>query len=107
MRQYLIGTSGGVPNGSLHLSLRSYLVRGALVEQEIYSQMEHIWTLYLKLLGKVASMRAGRGVDSERATETPDPSAFKVDRLRQELEESKRKAKRQDEDLLEKDHALA
>ncbi|ONK69208.1 uncharacterized protein A4U43_C05F20470 [Asparagus officinalis] len=64
----------GVLNSGLHLSLRSYLVRGALVEQE-------------------------RGVDSRRAAEARAPEAIEVETLRQELEESRRKAERLGEAL--------
>ncbi|ONK64284.1 uncharacterized protein A4U43_C07F24070 [Asparagus officinalis] len=89
----------GVPNAGLHLSLRNYLVQGALVEQEIYGWMEQIQTLYLKLTGEVASLRAGKVVDSERAAELSARRAFEVDKLRQELDESNKKAKRLDEAL--------
>ncbi|ONK60853.1 uncharacterized protein A4U43_C08F23400 [Asparagus officinalis] len=97
----------GVPNVNLHLSLRSYLVRGALVEKEIYDRMELIRTSYLKLLGEVSSLRADRGDDSERATKTPARRASEVDELRRELEESNRKARRLNEALQERDRAMA
>ncbi|ONK56470.1 uncharacterized protein A4U43_C10F9050 [Asparagus officinalis] len=42
------------------------------------------------------SLRAGRGVDSEQATETPVLGAFEDDRLKRELEESNKKARRLD-----------
>ncbi|ONK67389.1 uncharacterized protein A4U43_C06F19660 [Asparagus officinalis] len=67
--------------------------------------MEQIWTSYLKLLGKVASLRAGKGVDSERAAKTLTLRASEVNRLRRELDESNRKARRLDEALQERDHA--
>ncbi|ONK56832.1 uncharacterized protein A4U43_C10F13560 [Asparagus officinalis] len=84
----------GVPNVSLHICLQSYLVRGVFVEQEIFGRMEQIRTLYVKLLGEVASLRADRGVDTERAAETQAPRASEVDGLRRALEESKKKARR-------------
>ncbi|ONK81108.1 uncharacterized protein A4U43_C01F25390 [Asparagus officinalis] len=68
--------------------------------------MEWVWTTYLKLLEEVTSLRADRGVDSKRAEETSAPSAFEVDGLRRELEESKRKARRLEEALWEMDHAM-
>ncbi|ONK76687.1 uncharacterized protein A4U43_C03F31050 [Asparagus officinalis] len=74
---------------------------------KIYGWMEQVRTEYLKLLGEVASLRADRGVNSERATETPALSASEVDGLRRELEESKRKVKRLDEALQKRDHTLA
>ncbi|ONK64653.1 uncharacterized protein A4U43_C07F28430 [Asparagus officinalis] len=80
---------------------------GVLVEQEIFGQMEQIWTLYLRLLGEVASLRVGRGVDMERAIETQASRASEINGLRKELEESNRKARRLDEDLRERDYAMA
>ncbi|ONK67306.1 uncharacterized protein A4U43_C06F18780 [Asparagus officinalis] len=71
----------------------------------MFGQMEHIQTSYLKLLGEVAFLRASRGVDSERAMETLVPEASEVDRLKQELEESQRKARRLGEALEERDYA--
>ncbi|ONK76534.1 uncharacterized protein A4U43_C03F29270 [Asparagus officinalis] len=82
----------------------SYFVRGALVETELYRRMDRVWTAYLKLLGEVTSLRADRGVDLERAAETPAPSASEVDELRNELEESKRNARRLDEALHREPH---
>ncbi|ONK76804.1 uncharacterized protein A4U43_C02F10 [Asparagus officinalis] len=88
-----------------HLDVKGCLVQGALVEQETFGQMEQIRTSYLNILGKVASLRAERGVDLERATETPTLRASKVDRLRRELDESNKKARRLDEALQDRDHA--
>ncbi|ONK76442.1 uncharacterized protein A4U43_C03F27930 [Asparagus officinalis] len=65
-----------------------------------------VQTLYLKLLVEVTSLRADRGVDSERAMETPVPRASEVDKLRRELEESNRKARRLDKPLWERDRAM-
>ncbi|ONK54769.1 uncharacterized protein A4U43_UnF11700 [Asparagus officinalis] len=95
----------GVPNFGLHQNLQSYLVRGALVEQEIFGRMEQIRTSYLKLLGEITSLRAGREVNSERIAETPAPRDSGVDGLKRELEESKKKARRLDEALQERDRA--
>ncbi|ONK66988.1 uncharacterized protein A4U43_C06F14300 [Asparagus officinalis] len=81
--------------------------RRALVEQEIYGQMEHIPTKYYKLLGEVASLRASRGVKSEQAARTPVLRTFEVDGIRRDLEESNRKVKRLDEALRERDHTIA
>ncbi|ONK69790.1 uncharacterized protein A4U43_C05F26760 [Asparagus officinalis] len=67
--------------------------------------MEQIRTLYLKLLGGVASLRAGRGGDSERATEPLPSRASEVNELRRGLDESSKKARRLDEALQERDHA--
>ncbi|ONK81067.1 uncharacterized protein A4U43_C01F24870 [Asparagus officinalis] len=67
--------------------------------------MKQIWTLYLKLLGEVASLRAGRGGDSERAAEPLSSRASEVDRLRREFDESSRKARRLYEALQERDCA--
>ncbi|ONK64466.1 uncharacterized protein A4U43_C07F26340 [Asparagus officinalis] len=119
VRQYLIGTLGEDPQNARepnlehchepahHLNIMGMiLVRGALVESEIYGQMDHIQTQYLKLLGEVTSLRVIRRVDSEQAVETTALSASEVDGLRQELEESKRKAMRLDEALQERYHAL-
>ncbi|ONK67227.1 uncharacterized protein A4U43_C06F17960 [Asparagus officinalis] len=94
------------PNLRVNLIDR-YLVRDALVESEIYSQIEQVRILYLKLLGEVTSLRASRGVDSEGAAETPISGDSEVDRLKEELAESKRKARRLDEALQERDRALA
>ncbi|ONK58100.1 uncharacterized protein A4U43_C09F8110 [Asparagus officinalis] len=68
--------------------------------------MERVRTTYLKLLGEVTSLRADRRVNSEWAVEIPAPSASEVDGLRHELEESKRKARRLDEALQERDCAI-
>ncbi|ONK79893.1 uncharacterized protein A4U43_C01F11480 [Asparagus officinalis] len=67
--------------------------------------MEHIRTSYLKLQGEVDPLRAGRRIDSERATERPAQEASKVEKLRQELEESRRKAEGLGEALPERDRA--
>ncbi|ONK80092.1 uncharacterized protein A4U43_C01F13810 [Asparagus officinalis] len=129
MMEYLIGTSRVDPrygqepdlehryqpvhlldevlDAGLHLSLRSYLVRGALVELEIYRRMEQVRTKYLKFLGVVSSLKAIRGVESKQAVVMPVPRAFKVNGLRRELEESNRKTRRLDEDPQERDRAIA
>ncbi|ONK72571.1 uncharacterized protein A4U43_C04F20800 [Asparagus officinalis] len=77
---------GGIPNVGLDHNLRGYLVQSALVETELYDQIEWVWTAYLKLLGEVTALRADTGLDSERAAETSAPDDFEVDRLRQKLE---------------------
>ncbi|ONK58395.1 uncharacterized protein A4U43_C09F11890 [Asparagus officinalis] len=59
--------------------------------------LQGIQTLYLKLLGEVVSLRSGRGVDSKWAMDMLAPNAFEVDKLRWELEESKRKVRRLEE----------
>ncbi|ONK80023.1 uncharacterized protein A4U43_C01F12950 [Asparagus officinalis] len=69
--------------------------------------MEHIRTSYLKLLGEVESMRASRGVDSRRAAKARALEATKVEKLRQELEESRRKAKGLSKALQKRDHTKA
>ncbi|ONK62133.1 uncharacterized protein A4U43_C07F690 [Asparagus officinalis] len=69
--------------------------------------MEQIQTSYLKLLEEVASLKAGRGADSEWAARPPAPSASEIERLKQELDESSRKARRLDEALEERDRAKA
>ncbi|ONK78334.1 uncharacterized protein A4U43_C02F17460 [Asparagus officinalis] len=46
-----------------------------------------------------------RGVDSERATETPAPRAFEINGLTRELDESNRNARRLDKSLQERDRA--
>ncbi|ONK79553.1 uncharacterized protein A4U43_C01F7550 [Asparagus officinalis] len=61
----------GVLDVDLHHTLRSYFVQGAMVETELYRQMDLVWTAYLKLLGEVTSLRAGREAGSERVAETP------------------------------------
>ncbi|ONK56919.1 uncharacterized protein A4U43_C10F14630 [Asparagus officinalis] len=71
---------GRVPNAGLHQSLQSYLVWGVLMEQEIFNRMEQIRTSYLKLLGKVTTLRAGRGGDSEWAMEPSTQRASEVKR---------------------------
>ncbi|ONK73285.1 uncharacterized protein A4U43_C04F29340 [Asparagus officinalis] len=88
-----------VPDVSLHLSLCSYLVRGSFVESEIYSRMEQVHTLYLNLLGEVTLPRFGRRVDLKGAAEMVIPGASEVNKLWEELEESKRKVRRLDEAL--------
>ncbi|ONK72124.1 uncharacterized protein A4U43_C04F16000 [Asparagus officinalis] len=40
-----------------------------------------VWTVYLKLLGEVTSLRADRGVNMKRAAETPVLSVSEVDGL--------------------------
>ncbi|ONK72946.1 uncharacterized protein A4U43_C04F25230 [Asparagus officinalis] len=62
------------------------LVRGALVESEIYGRMEQVRTSYLKLLREVTSLRAEKRFDSEGAAEMPILGASKVDNLREKLE---------------------
>ncbi|ONK76141.1 uncharacterized protein A4U43_C03F24380 [Asparagus officinalis] len=57
-------------------------------------EWDRIRTKYLKLLGKVTSLRAVREVDVEWATETLVSGASDVDRINGELEESNRKARR-------------
>ncbi|ONK77813.1 uncharacterized protein A4U43_C02F10960 [Asparagus officinalis] len=96
----------GVPNVGLYLSLRSYFIQGDLMESEIYGLMEQVRIEYPKLLGEVTSLRVDRGVGSERTAETPTLCSSKVDGLRWELEESKKKAKSLDKALRERDYAL-
>ncbi|ONK64104.1 uncharacterized protein A4U43_C07F22120 [Asparagus officinalis] len=86
--------------------LRSYFVRGALVENELYCQKERVWIAYLKLLGEVTSLRADSGADSELAVKTLAQSAFEVNELMRELEESKKKARRLEKDLRERDRTM-
>ncbi|ONK66810.1 uncharacterized protein A4U43_C06F12210 [Asparagus officinalis] len=52
---------------------------------------------------EVASLKAGRRVDSERAAETPALRASDVDNIKRELDESNKKARRLDEALQERD----
>ncbi|ONK80100.1 uncharacterized protein A4U43_C01F13890 [Asparagus officinalis] len=47
-----------------------------------------------------------RGVDSERGAKTPTPRASEVDKLRRELKESNKKARRLDEALWKRDHTM-
>ncbi|ONK76545.1 uncharacterized protein A4U43_C03F29390 [Asparagus officinalis] len=58
----------------------------------MFGWMEPIRTSYLKLLGEVDSLRANRGVDSERVAERPAQEVSEVEKLKQKLEKSQRKA---------------
>ncbi|ONK75060.1 uncharacterized protein A4U43_C03F12900 [Asparagus officinalis] len=57
-------------------------------------------------LGGGCFLESGKGVDTERAAEMQAPRASEVERLRRELEESNRKARRLDEALRERDRAM-
>ncbi|ONK66654.1 uncharacterized protein A4U43_C06F10590 [Asparagus officinalis] len=72
----------------------------------MYGWMENIQTLYLQVLGDVASLRADRGANLEQATETSALGSSKVNRLKQELKESKRKARRLEEAFQERDRDM-
>ncbi|ONK64038.1 uncharacterized protein A4U43_C07F21460 [Asparagus officinalis] len=49
---------GEVPDVNLHLSLRSYLVRWALVEQEMFGRVEQVRACYLKLVEESEAQKA-------------------------------------------------
>ncbi|ONK66603.1 uncharacterized protein A4U43_C06F10070 [Asparagus officinalis] len=59
--------NGKVPNVGLHHALRSYLVHGALMEQELFGRMKRIWIAYLKLQGDLDARQANVGGDLEEA----------------------------------------
>ncbi|ONK68380.1 uncharacterized protein A4U43_C05F10820 [Asparagus officinalis] len=54
----------------------------------------------------VASLRAGRGVNSEWAVEMLNPRTFEIDTLKRELDKNNRKDGRLDEALRERDYAM-
>ncbi|ONK74369.1 uncharacterized protein A4U43_C03F5520 [Asparagus officinalis] len=95
----------GVHDNSLHHSIHKYFIQSALVENELYDRMEWVWTIYLKLLEEITSLRAYRGADSGRTAKTPVPT--KIYMLTRELQESERKARRIEEALQERDRDVA
>ncbi|ONK60183.1 uncharacterized protein A4U43_C08F15270 [Asparagus officinalis] len=46
-----------MPDIGLHQALRSYFIRGAILENEIYGRIEHLWTEYHKLLGELVKRK--------------------------------------------------
>ncbi|ONK78176.1 uncharacterized protein A4U43_C02F15340 [Asparagus officinalis] len=81
------------------LSRLSYFIRGALLEHWMYGQMERMWVLYQKLLSEVVSLRVDQKAGLERATEMPGPSVLEVNRLKQQLKEGEKTAKKMEEVL--------
>ncbi|ONK63955.1 uncharacterized protein A4U43_C07F20630 [Asparagus officinalis] len=71
-----------VPDIGLHHCLRSYLIRGSLVENELYNWMERLYTAYHKLLEEVNSLRTDKEAGSEQAAGMVVLSATDVDKLR-------------------------
>ncbi|ONK77600.1 uncharacterized protein A4U43_C02F8360 [Asparagus officinalis] len=73
---------GEVLNVGLHLSLRTYLVRGVLMEQEIFGRMEQVRSSYLKLQEELATQKT----DFENALQSLSAKENELVDWRREME---------------------
>ncbi|ONK58463.1 uncharacterized protein A4U43_C09F13310 [Asparagus officinalis] len=69
--------------------------------------MDRVWTAYHRLLGVAISLRANQEAGSGQTAEMTTKSVLEVDRLKQRLEESEKKAERIEEVLQEKESTKA
>lgn len=96
VKQFILPTTrrSGVPDAGLHQALRSYLIRGALVERIILSIQQSRDLFYKLRMEVMVHMEAQEAAELLAATKVS-----KLDELKRSRPEMKRKLIRKDDDL--------
>ncbi|ONK78442.1 uncharacterized protein A4U43_C02F18800 [Asparagus officinalis] len=71
----------------LHQALRSYFLQGALLENELFNRVDHLWTSHQDLLDEVDLLRSNEKVPPQQTADGSASDVSQVAKLRQELNE--------------------
>ncbi|ONK63814.1 uncharacterized protein A4U43_C07F19220 [Asparagus officinalis] len=80
-----------VPDRGLHQALRNYFLQRALLENELFNRVDHLWTSHEELLDEVELLRSNEKALRQQHAEGSSFDISQVAKLRQELNEKNAK----------------